>query len=184
MKLFFIILIVVSVIGAVAYLIYKRINKKIDDTILETSPKIAALLKLNETVDFHVIPPCFSVSKHYDNKGYYNKIDPAYIMTAEVRQNIPYYSDYVKKIHENREIQKRYAYFLCRAVSFGGKSMTEEEIEDFHLSTLRLTYEEALAEYERRKDTRLGRLIAAREIPVLTAAAGILARLAGEVKQP
>ena len=62
--------------------------------------------------------------------------------------------------------------------------MTEEEIEDFHLSTLRLTYEEALAEYERRKDTRLGRLIAAREIPVLTAAAGILARLAGEVKQP
>ncbi|MBO7376915.1 MAG: DNA mismatch repair protein MutT, partial [Clostridia bacterium] len=75
-------------------------------------------------------------------------------------------------------------YFLCRAVSFGGKSMTEEEIEDFHLSTLRLTYEEALAEYDRRKETRLGRLIAAREIPVLIAAAGILARLAGEVKQP
>ncbi|MBP5269553.1 MAG: HNH endonuclease [Clostridia bacterium] len=108
MKHFFIFLIVVSVIGAVAYFVYKFINKKINDTILKTSPKIDALLKLNETVDFHVIPPCFSVLKHYDNKGNYNKIDPAYIMTAEVRRNIPYYSDYIKKIHENREIQKKY----------------------------------------------------------------------------
>ncbi|MBP5269552.1 MAG: NUDIX hydrolase [Clostridia bacterium] len=99
---------------------------------------------------------------------------------VEITRKIGVVSDYYNLIHRHNINN----YFLCRAVSFGGKSMTEEEIEDFHLSTLRLTYEEALAEYDRRKETRLGRLIAAREIPVLIAAAGILARLAREVKQP
>ena len=40
-------------------------------------------------------------------------------------------------------------YFLCKAVSFGDKHLTKDEIEDFHLSTLKLKYEEALAEYEK-----------------------------------
>ncbi len=97
---------------------------------------------------------------------------------VEIIRKIGVVSDYYNLIHRHNINN----YYLCKAVSFGGKNMTEEEIEDFHLTTLRLTCEEALAEYERRKDTRLGRLIAAREIPVLIAAAGILARLAGEVK--
>ena len=45
--------------------------------------------------------------------------------------------------------------------------MTEDEIECFHLSTLKLSYEEAVKEYEQRANTRLGKLIANRELPVL-----------------
>ena len=41
-------------------------------------------------------------------------------------------------------------YFLCRATAFGEKSLTQEEVETLHLSTLRLTYEEAVAEYKKR----------------------------------
>ena len=66
-------------------------------------------------------------------------------------------------------------FYLCRVRSFGETHMTEDEIECFHLSTLRLTYEEALAEYRLRRDTPLGRLIYNREVPVLERAHALLA---------
>ena len=47
------------------------------------------------------------------------------------------------------------------------KHLTQDEIEDFHLSTLKLTYDEAIAEYEKRRETKLGRLVANRELPIL-----------------
>ena len=49
-----------------------------------------------------------------------------------------------------------------------------DEIEQFHLSTLKLSYEEAVAEYEKRSVTKLGSLIANRELPVLRYAKRIL----------
>ena len=52
--------------------------------------------------------------------------------------------------------------------------LTEDEVKHFHLSTLRLTYEEALREYELRKSTSLGRLIAERELPILKRAKEII----------
>ncbi len=74
-------------------------------------------------------------------------------------------------------------YFLCRAFSFGEKHLTRDETETFHLSTLRLTYREALAEYERCRRTPLGRLVANREVPVLKRAAELL-RAAGRDPGP
>ena len=65
-------------------------------------------------------------------------------------------------------------YFLCRARSFGEKKLTEDEKTCFHLSTLRLTPEEAAAEYERGRAFALGRLIANRELPILKRAAELL----------
>lgn len=58
-------------------------------------------------------------------------------------------------------------YFLCKVRSFGEKHLTKDEIEDFHLQTMRLTYEEALAEYEKNREYLFGRLVANREVPVL-----------------
>lgn len=65
-------------------------------------------------------------------------------------------------------------YYLCRAILFGKKQMTEDEIHHFHLSTLRLTYDEAVAEYEKRRETSLGRIISNRELPILKRAKEIL----------
>ena len=65
-------------------------------------------------------------------------------------------------------------YYLCKIVSFGSKHLTEEEIEDFHLITLKLKYDDALAEYDKCRNTPLGRLIANREIPVLKRAKQII----------
>ena len=79
-------------------------------------------------------------------------------------------SDYYNLIHRHNVNH----YYLCRATSFGEKHLMPDEIERFHLSTLRLTFDEAEAEYERRACTPIGRLIADRELPVLKRAREIL----------
>ena len=58
-------------------------------------------------------------------------------------------------------------YFLCRVRSFSERHLTRDEIEEFHLRTLCLSYDEAIEEYERCSCTAIGRLIARRELPVL-----------------
>lgn len=70
-------------------------------------------------------------------------------------------------------------YYLCKAVSFGEKHLTRDEIEDFRLSTLRMRFDEAVREYEKRTCTPIGRLVAQRELPVLRRAKEILDELNG-----
>ena len=89
---------------------------------------------------------------------------------AEIICKIGVVSDYYNLIHRHNINN----YFLCRVTSFGEKSLTPEEVECFRLSTLKMTYEEALAEYELRTSTKLGRLIANRELPVLKKAKELL----------
>ena len=72
-------------------------------------------------------------------------------------------SDYYNLIHRhNINI-----YYLCRVKSFGERHLTADEIAKFHLSTLKLTYGEALSEYEKNRESKLGRLITERELPIL-----------------
>lgn len=78
--------------------------------------------------------------------------------------------DYYNLIHRNNVNN----YYLCKVVSLGDRNLTEDEIKCFHLSTLKLTYEEAELEYQKRTSTKLGRLIANREVPVLRHAKMIL----------
>ena len=82
---------------------------------------------------------------------------------VEVLGKIGVVSDYYNLIHRHNINH----YYLCKALSFGEKHLMPDEIKDFHLSTLRLTGEEAEAEYRRRACTPIGRLIAARELPIL-----------------
>lgn len=79
-------------------------------------------------------------------------------------------SDYYNLIHRHNINH----YFLCRINTFGEKNLTVDEIESFHLSTLKLTYDEAISEYENRANTKLGRLVANRELPILKRAGEIM----------
>ncbi|MCM1122468.1 MAG: NUDIX hydrolase [Eubacterium sp.] len=79
-------------------------------------------------------------------------------------------SDYYNLIHRHNINH----YFLCKIASFGEKKLTQDEIECFHLSTLKLSYEEAVKEYEKCSDTKLGRLVANRELPILRKAKEII----------
>ena len=89
---------------------------------------------------------------------------------VEILAEIGTVSDYYNLIHRHN-INR---FYLCRAISFGDTQMTEAEVNTFHLSTLKLTYDEALAEYARCCDGPLGRLIAARELPILKRAKEML----------
>ena len=91
-------------------------------------------------------------------------------VNVEVISKIGVVSDYYNLIHRHNINN----YYLCKIISFGDKHLTKDEIEDFHLSTLKLKYEEALAEYEKCRCTKLGRLVANREVPVLKRAKELL----------
>lgn len=82
---------------------------------------------------------------------------------VDILRKLGIVSDYYNLIHRHNINH----YFLCRIRGFGNRHLTEDEREVFHLSTLRLTYDEAVAEYEKCRDSRLGRLIANREMPIL-----------------
>ena len=89
---------------------------------------------------------------------------------VEILARIGVVSDYYNLIHRHNINH----YFLCRALSFGNRHLTEDELDKYHLSTLKLDYEAAVEEYERRACTPLGRLIANRELPVLKRAKVLL----------
>ena len=79
-------------------------------------------------------------------------------------------SDYYNLIHRHNINN----YYLCKVISFGDKHLTKDEVECFHLSTLKMNYDDAIKEYERCSNTKLGRLIANRELPILKRAKEIM----------
>lgn len=101
------------------------------------------------------------------------ELDEELGVNARVLCKLGVVSDYYNLIHRHNVNN----FFLCKVCSFGEKHLTEDEIKAFHLSTLKLTYDEAIAEYELRSSTRLGRLIASRELPILRAAKAVIDNL-------
>ena len=89
---------------------------------------------------------------------------------VEVICKIVVVSDYYNLIHRHNINN----YFLCTIKSFCDRNLTEDEINSFHLSTLKLSYEEAVKEYEYRANTRLGKLVANRELPIVHRAKEII----------
>lgn len=89
---------------------------------------------------------------------------------VEILCKIGVVNDYYNLIHRHNINN----YYLCKVVSFGEKNLMQDEIEEFHLSTLKLAYEEAIDEYERCACTKIGRLVANRELPILQQAKTIL----------
>jgi len=85
---------------------------------------------------------------------------------AEIVAKIGVVSDYYNLIRRHNLNH----YFLCRVDSFGEKHLTDDEADRFHLSTLKLRAADAVSEYKRCTDSKLGRLIANRELPILRCA--------------
>ena len=96
---------------------------------------------------------------------------------AEIICKLGVVSDYYNLIHRHNINN----FFLCRALSVGEKYLMQDEIEYFHLSTLKMTYDEAVAEYERCASTKLGRVIANRDLPILKMAKRVIDSRKGEM---
>jgi 8-oxo-dGTP pyrophosphatase MutT (NUDIX family) len=91
-------------------------------------------------------------------------------ITVDIICKIGVVDDYYNLIHRHNINN----YFLCKIKSFGKTNMTKDEIEVFHLSTLKLSYDEALEDYKKCTNTSIGRLIYNREVPVLKKAKEII----------
>jgi hypothetical protein len=89
---------------------------------------------------------------------------------VEILGKIGVVEDYYNLIHR-RNINH---YYLCRALSFGPRQLTEQERKNFRLSAVKLSYEEAVRSYETACTSPIGRLLANRELPILRRAAGLL----------
>ena len=92
---------------------------------------------------------------------------------AQIICKIGVVDDYYNLIHRHNLNN----YYLCKVTSFGEKNLTQDEIEEFHLSTLKLSFDEAVNEYEKLCCTKVGRLVAKRELPVLKHAKVIMEKL-------
>lgn len=100
----------------------------------------------------------------------YRELEEELGASVEMICKIGVVSDYYNKI-KRHNINN---YYLCRVISFGEKHMTEDEINSWHLSTAKLTYDEAVEEYEKGRETPIGRLVCNRELPILKRAKEIL----------
>ncbi|MCD8108363.1 MAG: NUDIX hydrolase [Oscillospiraceae bacterium] len=94
-------------------------------------------------------------------------------VTVDVICKLGVVSDYYNLIHRHNINN----FYLCKITAFGEKHLNPDEINDFHLSTVKLTYEEALQEYENAKESKLGRLVAQCELPILRHAKEIMDEL-------
>ena len=63
---------------------------------------------------------------------------------VEIICKIGVVSDYYNLIHRHNINN----YYFCKIESFGDRNLTTEEIESFKLSTLKLTFEDAIEEYK------------------------------------
>lgn len=77
------------------------------------------------------------------------------------------YLGFVKDYYNLINRENHNHYFLVKALSFGNKHLTPEESFEFDLKTFKTTYQEARKFYNKNKETKLGRLIYAREVPIL-----------------
>ena len=79
-------------------------NSRKNEIVRVNSEKVRDLIALNESTNFHTIRSSFEFRKKYDNKAVFNKIEPAFLMSADIRENLDEYAKYIARIKENREI--------------------------------------------------------------------------------
>ena len=135
-----IILVVLAIIGILVYM-YKQYDDKRNNIVKEFSSKIKQLEELNEKTVFHEVNESICISKHYDNKSNYNKIEPAYIMSSELKNKIDNYAQFISMIQENRSKSEIYKQSIDQILNSSGNVNYEDIVinkEEFCKRELKL----------------------------------------------
>ena len=82
--------------------LYISICNELDNIVKSNSNRFLKLVDVNSHFQFNQARGSFWVDKRYDNKSSFNKIDPAYIMAYEIRNNVQFHSENIRLILENR----------------------------------------------------------------------------------
>ena len=91
------IIVCIVLLWLVVYLYIKRV----DATVIENSQRLKELDEINEKYTFHFFDSSHIISKQYDNKSHFMKIEPGDLMAQEMRNKLLFYEDAVSKIKEN-----------------------------------------------------------------------------------
>lgn len=122
---FYILCPILSIIAIATIAINIVITKKVK----ARSRILKELEALNASTSFFEFESKYTMRKHYDNKRNFNKIAPAYIMAADIRNNLIHFEDICEKTKRNRELYKTY----IEGVSQISSSATEKEYKDLKL---------------------------------------------------
>ena len=141
--------------------------------IIKTKKGLATIFRRKNGTEYYVIPGGGVDNNENLEDALKRELKEELGVEVDVICKIGEVSDYYNLIHRHNINN----YFLCKVKSFGDKKLTKEEMDDFHLSTLRLSYEEACKEYEYRSNSKLGKLISNRELPILHRAKEILDKM-------
>lgn len=112
-----IIILVVLLVTLVLVIIIAIINKVYNSKVLNHSEKNKLVNQMNKNFLFNDVVSDYEVKKHYDNKGNYNKIEPAYVMSSYIRNNIVEFSIIIDKVKENRLLFEKYKNEIMHIVS-------------------------------------------------------------------
>ncbi len=93
----------VALLIIVIVLIYNLVDKQRNKKVENSSIKIKEIKSLNENIHFSPIKTKITISKHYDNKWSYNKIEPGDLLNAELRSKMDNYAKCFQIINENRD---------------------------------------------------------------------------------
>ena len=92
----------------VLYLGYYFIVHSIDPIVVSNSERIKAIEALNKECSFYLGQSTFYLTKKYDNKSSFTRIEPESLFAYAMREKIDYFTNLVKLIKRNISIKKEY----------------------------------------------------------------------------
>lgn len=88
----------------IGLLIFLSIREKINDRkVINSNEKLKKLKLINDKTKFKDLKTEIHIDKHYDNKTHFNRIEPGYLMSSFIRDNIDSIAIYIRDIKFNRE---------------------------------------------------------------------------------
>ena len=98
-----IIAITIAFLSIILLILLINRSRKNNRFVLSYSKKIWELEKLNKEIGFKNVKSFFECRKHYDNKTYYNKIEPQYLMTNYIEENLKLFKNLIDDVKYNKE---------------------------------------------------------------------------------
>lgn len=110
----------------IGLLIFLSIREKINDRkVINSNEKLKKLKLINDKTKFKDLKTEIYIDKHYDNKTHFNRIEPGYLMSSFIRDNIDSIAMYIRDIKFNREELLEYKETL--------KKLFSEQTDDKYL---------------------------------------------------
>lgn len=103
------ILLLILFLGLIIVFIIIHRDETITKKVRENSERIKRVYEINSRARFyHIERTVYECSQYYDNKSTFNKVEPAYLMTYEISNNLAWFETECYRIKENIRLYNIY----------------------------------------------------------------------------